>query len=470
MFLPLKHRDNLICGDENMFGDFNGWLLAVILIALVWIYLLIRKGPVAALGAAMVLSFAFPVWIKVNPFGIPITVQTTTACLVMLGYVCHRDGRIRLPLTLLDFSIAMMWICHVTSDSFMTGFTPVLPARAYGEWALPYIAGRYAIRGRNDLNRIAPWVVGVIVFLGLMSCFESLTQVNPFEFVFGDRPTELSRRNTARLGLKRAFGPTTHAIFFGMMIGVLMPWLVCLWQSFGSRKIRGLTAFAGLVAFAGAVFTVSRTPVISILMAAALTLALGFKVLRWPLGLSMAIAIGVFVAFPNEVTDTISRWTGGGDKPNLVEIDGEAVVTSSSRTRLHVFGIYKDALIKAGPFGYGSEATSGFPLEIPGMEGTFKSANLFVTVDNAYVLLTLRFGWIGGACLVILFLTAIATGFSLYFDRPDQLFPGAMACLLVVVAGFSLLLVFMSYDFGFPLLWTIGILSGLASARHCQCC
>ena len=216
---------------------------------------------------------------------------------------------------------------------------------------------------------------------------------------------------------------------------------------------------------AGAVFTFSRTPVITILIAASLTLALRFKVLRWPLALSLAIAVGGFVAFPNEVTDAASRWTGGGDTPHLTEIKGEAVVTSSSRSRLHLLGIYSKALVKAGPFGYGSQATTGFPVRIPNMDGTFKSANLYKQVDNGYILLTLRFGWVGGACLVILFLTAIATGLSLYFARPDQLFPGAVACLLAVVASFSLLLVFMSYDFGLPILWTMGVLSGLASAR-----
>ena len=85
--------------------------------------------------------------------------------------------------------------------------------------------------------------------------------------------------------------------------------------------------------------------------------------------------------------------------------------------------------------------------------------------DHASILITLRFGWIGGACLAVLFLTAIATGFSLYFDRPDQLFPGVVACMLAVVACLSLLLVFMNYDFGLPILWTMGVLSGLASAR-----
>lgn len=448
-----------------MLGNFEGWVLSVILVAFVWLYLLIRKGPVAALGAAVVLSFAFPVWIKIDIAGLPINIRTAVAAITMLGYTFHPQGKILSPLTLLDCCVAMMWFCHVAADSFATGLTVALPCRAYGEWALPYVAGRFAIRDKQSLRWITPWVVGVLLLLGMTACFESLAKVNPFEFVFGNRPTELAGRNAARLGFKRAFGPTTHPIFFGMMISVLMPWLVCAWQSFESRRMRGVTLLAGVVALAGTVFTGSRTPVLTVLIAAALTLALRFKLLRWPLGLSLVIAIGGFVAFPNEVTDAVSRWTGGGDKPRLIEIDGQAVVTSSSRSRLHYLGIYSDALVKAGPFGYGSKATTGFPLRIPNMEGTFKSANLFEMVDNAYILLTLRFGWVGGVCLVILFLTAIATGLSLYFERPDQLFPGAVACLLVVVAGFSFLLVFMSYDFGLPLLWTIGVLSGLASAR-----
>jgi hypothetical protein len=53
---------------------------------------------------------------------------------------------------------------------------------------------------------------------------------------------------------------------------------------------------------------------------------------------------------------------------------------------------------------------------------------------------------------------------SLHQDRPDQLFPGTVACFLATIASLSLLLVSMNYDFALPLLWTIGILSGLASA------
>ena len=295
------------------------------------------------------------------------------------------------------------------------------------------------------------------------ACFESLTNLNPFEFVFGNRPAELCPQNAARNGWKRAFGPTTHPIFFGMLISVLMPWLVCFWQSTESRRLRCLTIFAGVISLAGLDFTGSRTPELAVLIAAALTLALRFKVLRWPLGLSLALVVAGFAAYPNEVTDAVSRWTGGGDKQHWIEIDKKPVVTSSSQSRLNVFGVYKKALMNAGPFGYGSKATTGFPVRIPGMEGKFKSANIPPMIDNAYILLTLRFGLVGCACLVILFLTAIRTGLSLYFERPDQLFPVVVAFLLIVISCVSLLLVFMSYDFGLPILWTIGVLSGIDS-------
>lgn len=448
-----------------MLHDFPGWLLCVSLISLLWFYHWVRRGPVAALGAAVVMSFACPVWLQVDFGGLPFDVRTTVTCIAMAGYLVHPQGKIYSPLTLLDFAIAALCICHAAADSFAVGISPVLPLRAYGEWALPYVAGRFAIRDRNDLHQIAPWAVGVITVLSIAAVGEAVTGVNPWEWIFGNRPEELFRRSSERLGFKRAFGPTSQPIFLGMIIAVLLPWVISLWQSASSSTVRLVTFSAAGLAVVGTVSTISRTPALTILGTIILVLAMRFQVLRLPLAAVFTFVIIGFAAFPDQVTIRVSEWTGGIEKPRLIEVDGEAVITSSSKSRLHVFGIYRDALVKAGPFGYGSKATTGFPLQIPGMEGSFKSANLFYTVDNAYVLLTLRFGWLGGVCLVILFLTAIGTGLSLFREHPEELFPGAIAGLLVVVAGFSLMLVFMSYDFGFLLLWTFGILSGLASGR-----
>ena len=449
-----------------MLSGIQGWSLCVSVILIVWSILLIRKGPNAALGASIVLSFVFPVWLEISVAGVPISIRTAAAILGLLAFLCppHRM-KILSPLTLLDFCIGFMCVAHVISDSFADALTPSLPFRAYGEWVLPYAAGRFAIRDRKDLQWIAPWVAGLLLFLGVMSCFESLTRINVFEYAFGDRPVGLADRRAVRFGFKRAFGPTTHPLFFGMMIVVLMPWLVCLWQSFQSKRARILTLASGVIAFAGTIFTMSRTPVLTVLATIAVTASLRIKVVRWLLGLSLMLTVVGFVAFPYEITDEVSRWSGGGDKKRLVEIDGKAVVSSSSRTRLQVFAIYLRPMIKAGPFGFGSAATSEFPLSIPSMQGTYKSSMLFEAVDNAYVLLILRFGWVGGICLALLFLTAIGTGLSVFLDRSSQLFPGTVASMFSVFACFSLLLVFMNYDFGLPILWTMGILSGLASAR-----
>ncbi len=446
-----------------MLSSSAGWLFGVISITLIWLVLLIRKGPTQALGAAVALSFVFPVWATIDISEVPFTIQTTVLCIAMLGYAIHPQGKIISPLTLLDFCIALMYVTHVLADTFATGLTPSLPLLAYGEWALPYVAGRYAVRNEEDLRFIAPWIAGSLAFLGVVALVESLTVVNPFEVVFGNRPVELGHRAARRFGFKRAFGPTTHAIYFGMMMIVLMPWLVCLWQAAKTRQAKIRTAVAALLGIIGCLSSVSRTPIVTLLIAAAIVTVVRFRALRWPLALTVVAAVVGFLMFPNEVTDTVSRWTGGGERVRLIEVDGKAVETSSSRSRLVLFTAYSKALIQGGLTGYGSKAVSKFPPEIPYMQGKSEATEV-KSIDNGYVLLTLRFGWLGGGCFLLMFLTAVFSAVLLHLDRPDRLFAASVGSLLLVIAAFGMFLVWMSYDFGLEILWTFGVLSGLSSS------
>ena len=43
-----------------MLTNSEGWLLAVLSVSVIWLVLLCRRGPVAAFGVGMVLSFLFP--------------------------------------------------------------------------------------------------------------------------------------------------------------------------------------------------------------------------------------------------------------------------------------------------------------------------------------------------------------------------------------------------------------------------
>lgn len=451
-----------------MLNTTTGWMLGFCSIAIVWIVLLIRKGPILSLGPAMILSFAFPVWVKLELFGMPFTVRTAIACVTMLGFAVHPKGKIISPLTLLDVVIGFMCLTHIASDANISGFTPVLPFRAYGEWVLPYVAGRYAIRDRHDLRWISPWIIGVLLLMGITAIIESVTKINPYEVVFGNRPEELAGRSAQRFGLKRAFGMVTHPIYFGMLISVLSPWIVSYWQDYHLKKHRVIAVVTFLITLAGAVCTVSRTPVLTILIGIGILLSVRYRFIRWPFCLSAAAAIIVFAMFPNQVIDKVSALTGGGDRLRLIEVDGKAVTYSSSRSRLIVLQTYSGAVVKAGLLGYGSEAVSSFPPQIPYMQGKAELSNMMKLVDNGYILISLRFGWLGGICLVLIFVSTIFTGFLLFADRPDQMFPAAYSSLVIVVSLVSMLLVWLCYDFGLPLLWNIGILSGLASARAKQ--
>ena len=97
------------------------------------------------------------------------------------------------------------------------------------------------------------------------------------------------------------------------------------------------------------------------------------------------------------------------------------------------------------------------------MQGKAEASEI-LAVDNAYILIMLRFGWLGAGGLVLIFVTAIVSAAVLHKNKPDDLFPAAAAAMLFVVSTFSFFLVWMSYDFGFEILWTCGILSGLVSS------
>jgi hypothetical protein len=447
-----------------MFSNAAGWALAVSAVTAIWLVVLLRKGPVTALGIAVVLSFAFPVWLKFEIVGLPFGVRTTVAAVAMIGYAVHPSGKIISPLTLLDLCVAMMVVVHVLADSMATGLTTALPLRAYGEWALPYIAGRFAIRDCTDLPVIARAVLGVLVLLGLMSCVEAVTRINPFELIFGERPLEGFPRTVSRLGLKRSYGTVLHPIFYGMLIFGLMPWLTAFFTSHSARALRVAAAIAVLVSAAGVTATVSRIPFFAMSASTAVLLAVWYRWLRWPVALTASVAVACIILAPEQTVDKLSRWTGGGDRASVVDIDGKAANYSSSRNRLLIVRAYGDALRFARMTGYGTEATSTFPPRIPYLQSETLSVERLRNVDNAFVLIALRFGWLGMSVLLLMLIAGVGTAFRLYSDRPDQNLIAGLGCMLAILIP-TLLLTWMSYDFGLMILWTLGILAGLSSAQ-----
>lgn len=445
-----------------MLNTITIWYFSVTILIALWLYLCIRRGPGVALGIAVILSALIPVWIEIPIFGQEISCRTALSIIGLVGYTIYRRGRILTPLTLLDVFIAIMWTINVVADIYADQWQIQIPFRAYGEWVLPYVAGRFAIQDRNDLKAIAPWAVSVIVLLSVCSSVESLTGINVFEAIVGERPLETGLgRHSPRFGLIRAFGNATHPIFFANQLLLLAPWCFGLMQKGSERKLQFIGWLSLLAAFLGVCSSVSRGPVIAFLVMLGVLAIIRFKILRWPAGIVLIAMAVAFGAFPSESLEFVQKNLSVHKERSLVEIDGKAVEYSNVTDRLLIFDAYGDALRHAGLTGYGTKRTAGFPPDIPYLQASRHSVERLKYVDNAYVLLTLRFGFLGLGAFVLLMLSGIYTAVSLRKLTPDEPFYTAICGCLIGFAA-VLMTVFMSYDFGFIYLWMLGILAGCA--------
>jgi hypothetical protein len=84
------------------------------------------------------------------------------------------------------------------------------------------------------------------------------------------------------------------------------------------------------------------------------------------------------------------------------------------------------------------------------------------SVDNAYLLIGLRFGWLGMLALASLLLVSIWTCSRLFGNPAFRDLSGWLMAMLSAVAP-VLLIEWLSYDFGFALLWSCGAVGGLAA-------
>ena len=444
-----------------MLAPVFSWYLAVFVISAMWLFLCIRRGPCVALGISVILSALIPVWIEIPILGQEISCRTALAIIGLIGYTIYRRGRILTPLTLLDVFITNMWLVHVIADIHAEQWQVGIPIRAYGEWILPYVAGRIAIQSRNDLQALVPWVVGILTVLCVCGLLESVSRVNLFEVVAGDRPIEGVGRKAARFGLKRAFGNAMHPIFFGNQLLLLAPWCFALIQKGAGGKRQVIGWLALLVALLGVCSSVSRGPVMAFLIMLGVFAIIRFKALRWPTCIISIAVMIVFAAFPSASLEFLQRIASVSKYKSLVEIDGKAVEYSNANDRLLIFDAYGDALRHAGLTGYGTELTNTFPPNIPYLQASRHSVERLKYVDNAYVLLTLRFGFLGLGAFMLLLLSGIYTAGCLVKRFSEyQLFPAMCGSL----TGFAVVLmtVWLNYDFGYVLLWTLGILAGCA--------
>ncbi len=452
-------------GDRPMLPTLTGWLLCVALIAVVGAWVFIKYGASEALGIAVVLSFAFPVWLTVSIGGIPVGIRTFVGLAALIAFAIRSPWKILSPLTLLDVLVIGMVVLHMVSDMYYGASAIGVWCQAYGEWGIPYAAGRYAMRTNRSLIPLAWCVSGVVLLLGMGGLLEMFTGSNPWEMVFGNRPIQGFSRDAARFGFKRAFGTTLHPIFFGLLVLALIPWPTSLiaWMRQGAGRSGALGIF--LCGLGGVFSSLSRGPLLVIPLFLA---AVGAIWKRWVRIAILAIGVlfvGWIVADINGVMRVFEILANEDRSESDFTLDGEVLPKNSVAQRYVQWKVWWPALAESGYIGYGTKATTGFPPDVPYKLADEKARKQFKYVDNAYILIGLRFGWTGVVLFSLLFLAAMLTGFRLSWDRSVGPLGAGIASMAFAMLA-ALWTVWFSYDMGFEVLWSFGVLGGLASEHR----
>lgn len=444
------------------------WYISVAVLGGLCLWLFVRVGPRQAVAAAALVTLLAPQWVKWDPNGF-INVPTAVTVLMLALYSFHPQATFDFRLRLCDWAILAMMAVHIVSDIYNDGFSFVILLRAYGEWFMPYVAGRLAFQSVEDVRWALPLAAGVgfaFMFQGVVESILFLT-TNVFEFfVMQERPVPEGIRsnaeNASRWGFKRAYGPLMHPLYYGVVQVILMPWLLYATHRLLSRRhgdphekgwLLGIPVTA-----VGVASSLSRGPFLAI---GALVYGV-FWVLtpkyRFTLGVTgVAIALAT-ITLSGALLNQLDTLTGEDLSARTTKEDGKEVKHTSAQARQELFDIYGYPMKLAGLLGFGTERCSSFPPHVPLKESTTEVKS----VDNAYILFTLRFGYLG-----LLAFVAINVAAAWQFWRLADAAGGDMKIWLAAMAGMVIttmlmfMLVWMPQDIGFPYLFSLGASSGL---------
>lgn len=455
------------------------WYIILGLLIAVFLWLSIKRRPQFALGIVIPIAFLFPVWVMLPVFGaregtivgtgIDLRVGIGAAGLAL--YCCFWK-KATYPFSLVPCDIAMIGlvVVHVASDLINQGPSWDIPAHLFGEWWLPYVGGRVAFQFRRDISEY--WKVLAVVSMGLafLAISEAFTNVSLPEMIFGERPTEGVDRIHTRWGIRRAYGPCLNPIYLGVLQLILLGWTVDVFLRVLRNRASVVWVVAPVLSLVGIICTGSRGPLVGLVIAAVGMLFNLRPKLRVPIMGVAGLAAILLVANRNYVLESLESLAGENraSRSSVIVINENKEQFTSARSRFLLVELYSIAMKRSGLLGFGTEAVTGFPVRVPLGPQEVETMKRIRFVDNTYVLMTLRFGYSG-----VFFFTAALIAAALQFwyvcSRMPTETPGILAgCLGGSIVGAIpvLFTVWMPPDYGFPLMWTCGISSGLLLALN----
>lgn len=455
------------------------WFTWVACLWLLYVVLARRYHPQLAAGVIVPLAWLAPVWLQwtiiqhnngsIVGTGIDVKLGVSTA--VLVSYLFFKRSTYPFRLVPCDYAMIGMVVVHGLSDVYHQGLQPIILGRMYAEWWVPYVVGRIAFQYRRDISAFWPVLVAVAIWLGVLSVLETITEYNLYEALFGMRPSEGVVHESKRWGMLRACGPTLNPIYLGCLQLLLLAWTSYAALLAARKQASIAWLIAPIISGLGILSSGSRAPILGMLLFVPTLLFFRFPKLRWVM-LAMALVGGVFVISQREMLiESLEQWSGEdryyrADVRMLV--NDESKEFSNTRYRLLLIDVYKIAVKRGGLLGFGSEAVTGFPIQVPVGPQEFETLRTMRSIDNTYLLITLRFGYLGLLCFVLAACTAIYQLFAITDPLRTEntgLLTASLGSSLVVILP-VIFTVWMPQDYGFILLWSWGASSGMYLAHR----
>lgn len=411
--------------------------------------------PREALWYSWIFAMYFsPVWLETGSIGWPLHLdgRTMAALVAGVGFLLFPDpspsGR-----WLVGDALVTLLLGVMIASEFQAGeLRPLTGPEFARHWLLPYAVGRRFLRSCDDLSGVVTVFSRVIPFIAAYGLLEMITRINPVSQALawhlpGTGLMESS--DSLRMGLKRARGFAGHPITFGLMMTMLLPWaLEAARQAragWAPRRWRWLPWIAG----AGAFSSVSRGAFISVMMNSYIYATLRARRLRVAMAvLAVLVAAGAYYgreSLAGALADAV-----GETKPIPMRINGKAEMYTGTNHRLLLFEVYREAMENAGPLGY------GFHLE--GLIDRFHIPRIFWSLDNAYILLLLKFGYVGLSLFLMLIAWALYRLGRVAWARRTPVAPLAGGMFGTVVAvSFAMFTCSLEVDYGDVFVFILGL-------------
>ncbi len=456
----------------------TAWLICLLPLVVLFLVVAFRTRPALGIGIAVAISVMTPSWIQWQLFTLPdasivgtgVDIKVALASIALLCYSFLPRATFPVRLSLIDGFMITLITVHLASDFINTGPSIVTILRACAEWYVPYLCGRLAFQFRNDLRNLWPVIALVSVLLAMLSIFEAITRINPYEVVFGLRPEEQTPREAVRWGLRRAYGPCLNPIYFGLLQLLLMGWTFQAAHRALRREAKSVWLIAPVISVLGILSTCSRGPILGLFLFLLSVLFIRIPRARWPMVGMAALTLILIFAQRDRVLGMLESWSGEADRikdRTVIVNQTQEMQFSGTRSRLIMLNMYRVALFRSGLLGYGTDAVTGFPIKVPVGPQDLETLRRIRYIDNEYVLLTLRFGYLGVLAFLAAGIAACWKLVRLYDDFAEENL-GLMLCYVAAVLMSTLvviLTVWMPHDYGFFLLWTMGAASGLVVAE-----